>query len=98
MCVLGLKVNKRITPLFSRPERAQRLRQETNMRTEAEYKRALMVAADALDIAADWNVENVQVDPPKDWHLPAYGEDPDDGWCSTRALAQMLRNLCLTPR
>lgn len=63
------------------------------MRDEEEYKRALLVAADALDIASDWNVDNVQCYPPQEWGLPAYGEEPEDGWCSTRALAELLRNL-----
>ena len=63
------------------------------MEAESEYKQALAIAADALDIAADWDVDNVQCNPPKEWRLPAYGEDPEDGWCSTSALAELLRNL-----
>lgn len=58
-----------------------------------EIKKALLVAADALDIASDWNVDNVQVSPPKEWNLSANGEDTADGWCSTRALAAKLREI-----
>lgn len=63
------------------------------MRTEAEYKKALEIAAVALSIAADCHVYTVKCYPPKGWELPAYGEDPADGWCSTIALAEFLRNL-----
>ncbi len=62
------------------------------MKTD-EIKQALKIAADALDIAADWNVSDVQVNPPKEWALEAYGEDAEDGWCSTRELAKKLREL-----
>ena len=58
-----------------------------------ELSKALTVAADALDIASDWHVGEVQVDPPKEWKLDAISEDPDEGWCSTSALAQKLREL-----
>ena len=64
-----------------------------NVTTETELKQALNLAADALDIASDWNLDNVQITPPPKWNLPASGEDPADGWCSTRALAQKLREL-----
>lgn len=40
------------------------------MTSEQEIKKlkeALKVAADALSIAADWNVNQVQVNPPKEW-------------------------------
>ena len=55
------------------------------------FREAVGVAADALDIAADWNVEEVQCNPP--WELEALSENPEDGWCSTRALAKKLRNM-----
>lgn len=58
-------------------------------------KQALKIAADALSIAADWNVNQVQVNPPKEWNLSGGNEDPEDGWCSTNALAQKLRYLSL---
>lgn len=56
-------------------------------------KQALQVAADALDIASDWNVDQVQVNPPKEWELDGGDEDAEDGWCSTRDLARKLRQL-----
>jgi hypothetical protein len=58
-----------------------------------EVKQALEIAANALDIVADWNIDNVQVNPPVEWKLDAWGEDTADGWCSTRELAQKLREL-----
>lgn len=56
-------------------------------------KEALLVAANALDIAADWHFPVVQCNPPKVWGLEARGEDPEEGWCSTSALAAKLRAL-----
>lgn len=56
-------------------------------------KEALKVAADALSIASDWNVNQVQVNPPKEWELDGGEEDPEDGWCSTYALAKKLEQL-----
>ena len=47
-----------------------------------QLKKALAVASAALNIAADWNVNEVQVHPPKEWDLDAYNENPEDGWCS----------------
>lgn len=58
-----------------------------------EIRTALLIAADALDIAAAWNVTEVQVNPPKEWNLNAYSEDTEDGWCATRQLARKLREL-----
>lgn len=58
-----------------------------------EIKKGLEIAADALDIADDWNVTNIQVNPPVEWKLEAYGEDILDGWCATVQLAQKLREL-----
>lgn len=58
-----------------------------------QLKQALKIAADALDIASDWNVGQVQVNPPKEWELDGGDEDPEDGWCSTRDLARKLRQL-----
>ncbi len=64
-----------------------------NKKLQTEVKKALEIAASALDIAADWNLPDVQVNPPKEWGLDAYTEDKDDGWCSTRELAEKLRKL-----
>ncbi len=60
---------------------------------QVEVKKALEITASVLDIAADWNLIDVQVDPPKEWGLDAYMEDKDEGWCSTRELAAKLRKL-----
>lgn len=58
-----------------------------------QLKAALMVAANALNIASNWNVNQVQVNPPKEWGLDGGDEDPEDGWCSTRDLARKLKQL-----
>lgn len=58
-----------------------------------QLKQALLVAAEALSIASDWNVNQVQVNPPKEWDLDGGEEDPEQGWCSTYALAIKLRQL-----
>lgn len=54
---------------------------------------ALIKAAEALEIASDWNVKNVQVFPPERWALEAWGEEAQDGWCATFALARKLREI-----
>lgn len=56
-------------------------------------KEALRVAADALSIADDWNINQVQVNPPKEWNLDGGSENPEDGWCSTSSLVKKLRIL-----
>jgi hypothetical protein len=58
-----------------------------------EIRKALLVAADALEIASDWNVVDVQVNPPFQWGLIAYEESTADGWCSVMELARKLREL-----
>ena len=60
---------------------------------EDRLKQALAIAADALEIAADWDLPAVQATPPKDWNLSGGGKDAADGWCSTRELARKLREL-----
>ena len=65
------------------------------MATEVELKTALMLAADALEIANDWNLYDVQIEPPREWGLYAEQEDIADGWCSTRSLANKLRELAV---
>lgn len=67
------------------------MRKPEDLSRSTELRKALEIAADALDIAADWNITNVQVHPPVHWQLPAYDENPEDGWVSTRALAEKLR-------
>lgn len=54
---------------------------------------ALRIAADALEIADDWDFHAVQVNPPPEWKLPGGGENAADGWCSTQALADKLREM-----
>jgi hypothetical protein len=54
---------------------------------------ALAVAADALHIAADFNLPAVQAEPPLEWGLDGGGEDPAEGWCCTRGLANKLSRL-----
>jgi hypothetical protein len=56
-------------------------------------KEALKIAAAALEIASDWNVNAVQVNPPKEWELDDGGEDESQGWCSTSHLARKLKSL-----
>ena len=58
-----------------------------------EIQKALEIAAEALDIAADWNLYDVQVFPPEGWGLETCGEDAGEGWCSTRALAKKIREI-----
>lgn len=60
---------------------------------QVEVKKALEIAASALDNTADWNLTDVQVNLPKEWGLDAYTEDKDEGWCSTRELAAKLKEL-----
>ena len=61
------------------------------MTTEKELKEALIIAANALEIANDWNLPAVQVHPPKEWNLEGGGESTEDGWCGTYDLAKKLR-------
>lgn len=61
--------------------------------TCVDLKEALILAAKALNIASEWHVENVQVNPPEEWCLPANGEDPKEGWCGTHALAKKLNQI-----
>jgi hypothetical protein len=54
---------------------------------------SLKVAVEGLSILADLNLSNVQVYPSKEWNLRAYGEDTNDGWCSTRELSIKLEQI-----
>lgn len=51
----------------------------------------LNVAAEAIDIASDWNLPAVQVNPPTEWGIDSGGEDDDGSWASTRGLADHFR-------
>lgn len=57
-----------------------------------ELKEALRVAADALAIASDWNVDSVQVTIPENWDL-----EPEDGMYRTSEIAQKLKQLANKP-
>lgn len=63
------------------------------MADDKELKAALLIAAKALEIAHDWNLPAVQVEPPKEWNLDGGGKPAKDGWCSTYSLAKKLREL-----
>lgn len=63
------------------------------MANTEEMKQALRLAANALEIADDWDLPAVRIDPPKEWNLDGGGEDPADGWCGTMALARKLREI-----
>ena len=63
---------------------------KTDQEIITELKKALLIASEALSIAADWNVNELQVHPPKEWNLDSYEEDTEDGWCSTRELSRKL--------
>lgn len=55
---------------------------------------ALRVAADALDIAADWNVDRLELgDAPIAFGLHPDPDDDEPGWYDTRSLADALREL-----
>lgn len=56
-----------------------------------ELKEALKVAANALSIASDWNVDRMELEVPKEWDLDDEGEE--EGWYSTSSLEMKLRQL-----
>lgn len=60
---------------------------------EQELRRALRIAAAALEIASDWNVVDVQVNPPQEWKLKAYEESAQNGFCSVLELARKCREI-----
>lgn len=53
-----------------------------------EIKKALKIAISALEIASDWNFDELQVNPPEEW-----GIDKGDGWCSTYELTNKLKEI-----
>lgn len=59
----------------------------------AEMREALLVASRAISIANDWNLYDVQVEPPARWGIECEQESEEDGWCRTRGLAKFLREL-----
>jgi len=62
-----------------------------NQRNEARL--ALLVASEALYIAEDHHLEEVQCNPPREWELDSYNENAEEGWCSTASLALKLREI-----
>jgi hypothetical protein len=72
--------------------RVEELHQQTDL-LPTDVQQALHIAADALCIADDHNLVDVQVNPPKQWGLEAYSEDAAEGWCSTTQLARKLREI-----
>lgn len=56
-----------------------------------QLKQALKVAADALSIANDWNVNEMEIDVPSEWELDSEGLE--EGWCFTSELCSKLRQL-----
>lgn len=66
---------------------------EALLEENRQLKEALAVASAALFIVGDWHFPALQANPPAHWNLPGGGEDPADGWCSTDALANYLKQL-----
>jgi len=62
----------------------------------SEIRLALNLAADALNIASDWNMNQVQINPPREWKLPGGEESAREGWCTTDSLAAKLRKIAKT--
>ena len=56
-----------------------------------QLKQSLKVAADALSIANDWNVSEMELELPPEWNLD--NEGLEEGWCSTNELSRKLRQL-----
>lgn len=56
-----------------------------------QLKAALKVAADALSIASDWNVDQMELEVPKEWDLD--DEGLEEGWYSTMDLSRKFRIL-----
>lgn len=83
--------------LLCRAEKEKSDDEILNIETKSEIKQALNIAADALEIASDWYLSDIQVNPPRAWGLCAENKPSEqraiDGWCNTRALANKLREL-----
>lgn len=60
---------------------------------ELEMRRALEVAATALELSMDWGVDSVQAEPPIEWGLGGGGGDPADGWVGVSELVEKLRRI-----
>lgn len=56
-----------------------------------EFKEALKVASQALSIASDWNVSEMELEIPEKWNLDNDGLA--EGWCSVSELVRKFRQL-----
>lgn len=67
---------------------------EQKVRAELElYKNALAVAAEALSIASDWNVDEVEIE-----NMPvSLGLESEDNMYSTYELANKLKQIAKRP-
>ncbi|MCP4990871.1 MAG: hypothetical protein GY928_33970 [Colwellia sp.] len=68
---------------------------QSNVSLLKDVQKALEVGAKALIIASDWNIPEVQVNPPKRWGLDSISEDKEDGWCGTYDLSKKLKELSM---
>lgn len=55
-------------------------------------KEALKVAANALNIASDWNVNSLNLEVPKEWNLE-HDENEGEGWYRTNDIARKIKQL-----
>ena len=62
-----------------------------NKPTTEDLKKALKIAADALEIADDWAMTDIEIDTPKEWSADV--SSCEDGWISTMALVEKLRSM-----
>ena len=61
--------------------------------TTEQLKEALKIAADALEIASEWIVTDIEIDTPKEWNLNASCDPQNDGWVPAMALVEKLRSM-----
>ena len=54
-------------------------------------RKALLLAAEALEIASEWGLQDVQANPPPEWGLVAYDENAEDGWVAAAEVAKICR-------
>lgn len=60
-----------------------------------DIKEVLILAAKALEIAADHGIGDVQINSPPEWNLKAYEENEGEGWCAASELAAKIRDLVM---
>lgn len=66
------------------------------MEDTGRLREALLVAAEALEIVADWNVDDIQLDTPPEWELSSCYEEGEISWCDVGTLAKKLREIALS--